>query len=136
MGNVLGARKARDVLWVPIVTSDDGDTEGPPEAGGRETARVGEPRFWKPTAEQLAVLAGDFEEIMGTIALGGIDRLDGAKRALVASAAEGGNVEGPRLVGGRRRCVGGDGAARVRFEDAADGGVAQGSGGGALNVRA
>jgi DNA mismatch repair protein MutH len=67
--------KLGHVLWVPIVTSDDGESDGPPEVGARETARVGEPRFWRPTAEQLAVLAGDFEEIMGTIALGGIDRL-------------------------------------------------------------
>ncbi|MGO8993020.1 MAG: MutH/Sau3AI family endonuclease [Polyangiaceae bacterium] len=55
--------KLAHVLWVPIVTI------------GGEAARVGEPRFWIPTAEQLAVLAGDFEEIMGMIALGGIERL-------------------------------------------------------------
>jgi DNA mismatch repair protein MutH len=55
--------KLTHVLWVPIVTSDE------------EPARVGEPRFWKPTAEQSGVLAADFEEIMGAIALGGIDRL-------------------------------------------------------------
>jgi DNA mismatch repair protein MutH len=57
--------KLAHVLWVPIVTGE--------ETG--ESARVGEPRFWRPTPEQLAVLAADFEEIMGTIALGGIDRL-------------------------------------------------------------
>ena len=55
--------KLAHVLWVPIVT-----IEGEP-------ARVGEPRFWMPNGEQLAVLAADFEEIMGAIALGGIERL-------------------------------------------------------------
>jgi DNA mismatch repair protein MutH len=55
--------KLAHVLWVPIVV----------EAG--EEARIAEPRFWIPTAGQLAVLAGDFEEIMGAIAIGGIERL-------------------------------------------------------------
>jgi DNA mismatch repair protein MutH len=55
--------KLAHVLWVPIVT-----------AAGEET-RVGECRFWVPTAEQLAVLAGDFEEILGAIAIGGIEQL-------------------------------------------------------------
>ncbi len=56
-------RKLGHVLWVPIVTPEN------------EPPRVGEPRFWKPTAEQREILAADFDEIMGAIALGGIDRL-------------------------------------------------------------
>ena len=56
--------KLSHVLWVPIVMAE-----------GDEPDRVGEPLFWKPTGEQLAVLAADFEEIMGAIALGGIERL-------------------------------------------------------------
>ncbi len=59
--------KLTHVLWVPIVTTDpSGDAIAP---------RVGEPRFWQPTAEQLAILGADFDEAMGAIALGGIDRL-------------------------------------------------------------
>jgi DNA mismatch repair protein MutH len=56
--------KLSHVLWVPIVLGDRA-----------ESARVGEPRFWTPTGAQLAVLAADFEDIMGAIALGGIERL-------------------------------------------------------------
>ncbi len=59
------AKLAR-VLWVPIVTGARGEDV---------RARVGEPRFWMPTREQSAILAADFEEILGAIALGGIDRL-------------------------------------------------------------
>lgn len=56
--------KMSHVLWVPIVM---GEVEEP--------ARVGEPRFWRPTEEQLGILAADFEEIMGAIALGGVEQL-------------------------------------------------------------
>jgi DNA mismatch repair protein MutH len=56
--------KLGHVLWVPIVTDDP---SGP--------ARVGHPLLWTPTTEQRAVLADDFEEIMGRIALGGIEQL-------------------------------------------------------------
>jgi DNA mismatch repair protein MutH len=55
--------KLAHVLWVPVVTDD---ASGP---------RVGEPRFWRPSPEQLAVLATDFDELMGTIAMGGIEGL-------------------------------------------------------------
>jgi DNA mismatch repair protein MutH len=58
--------KLAHVLWVPVVTAREGE---------RETGRVGEPRFWRPSPEQLAILAADFDEIMGTIALGGIEHL-------------------------------------------------------------
>jgi DNA mismatch repair protein MutH len=56
--------KLAQVLWVPIVLSNEG-----------APARVAEPRLWRPTGEQLAVLAADFEEAMGIVALGGVDRL-------------------------------------------------------------
>lgn len=56
--------KLSHVLWVPIVMAEE---SAPP--------RVGHPVLWKPTGAQLAVLAADFEEIMGAIALGGIERL-------------------------------------------------------------
>jgi DNA mismatch repair protein MutH len=54
--------KLSHVLWVPIVIDD-----GP--------ARVGAPRLWKPTPDQDAVLASDFEEAMGAVAIGGIESL-------------------------------------------------------------
>jgi DNA mismatch repair protein MutH len=54
--------KLAHVLWVPIVI-DDGPT------------RIGTPRFWKPTPDQDAVLASDFEEAMGAVAIGGIESL-------------------------------------------------------------
>jgi DNA mismatch repair protein MutH len=54
--------KLSHVLWVPIVL-DDGPT------------RVGAPSFWKPTRDQDAVLASDFEEAMGAVAIGGIESL-------------------------------------------------------------
>jgi DNA mismatch repair protein MutH len=54
--------KLSHVLWVPIdVTEPD--------------ARVLEPVFWVPTREQEEILAADFDEVMGTIALGGIETL-------------------------------------------------------------
>jgi DNA mismatch repair protein MutH len=56
--------KLSHVLWVPIVMAEES-----------EDATIGEPVFWKPTEEQLRVLAADFEEIMGAIAIGGIERL-------------------------------------------------------------
>jgi DNA mismatch repair protein MutH len=52
--------KLSRVLWVPIVDPD-------------AAPRVGEPLLWEPTPEQAAVLAADFDEIVGTIALGGIE---------------------------------------------------------------
>ncbi len=55
--------KLSHVLWVPIVIDDDAPT------------RVGAPRFWTPTREQDAVLASDFEDAMGAVAIGGIESL-------------------------------------------------------------
>jgi DNA mismatch repair protein MutH len=55
------AKLAR-VLWFPVV--DDGGVE-----------RAGAPLLWEPTAEQSAILAADFDDIVGAIALGGIEGL-------------------------------------------------------------
>jgi DNA mismatch repair protein MutH len=52
--------KLAHVLWVPIDV---------------DTRRFGAPLFWRPTAEQDAVLRGDFEDALGAIALGGIEGL-------------------------------------------------------------
>jgi DNA mismatch repair protein MutH len=54
--------KLAHVLWVPVETDD-------------AVRRVGEPMFWRPTPEQEAILCADFEEAMGTIAIGGIEGL-------------------------------------------------------------
>ena len=50
------------VLWVPVVVPRDGS---PP--------RVGRSMLWRPTADEEAMLRADFEEIMGTIGVGGIE---------------------------------------------------------------
>jgi DNA mismatch repair protein MutH len=55
------AKLAR-VLWVPIE-----------HAPGNVERTVREPRLWSPTPEQERVLAGDFEEIVGRIAIGDIE---------------------------------------------------------------
>ncbi len=54
--------KLSHVLWVPI------------EVDARPR-RIGAPSFWRPTVEQERVLRADFEEAMGTIAIGGIEGL-------------------------------------------------------------
>jgi len=60
-------QKLAHVLFVPI----HGE-----RAEGRELhARVGEPLFWQPTAEQESILRADFDDLMGMIALGRIELL-------------------------------------------------------------
>lgn len=49
------------VLWVPIESGEDG------------AQRIGEARLWSPSPEQERVLAGDFEEILGRVALGDVE---------------------------------------------------------------
>ncbi|MGH7272359.1 MAG: MutH/Sau3AI family endonuclease [Polyangiaceae bacterium] len=56
------AKLAR-TLWIPIVLRADGSRV------------VGDPRFWSPTIEEERVLAGDFEEIVGRIGLGDVERV-------------------------------------------------------------
>jgi DNA mismatch repair protein MutH len=58
-------QKLAHVLWVPLLTRGRGD----------ENPRVGAPLFWRPTAEQEDVLARDFDDAMGTIAIGGVEGL-------------------------------------------------------------
>lgn len=52
--------KLAHVLWLPIV--GDGDL-----------ATIGRAQLWRPTAEQESVLRGDFEELVGTIAIGKLE---------------------------------------------------------------
>jgi DNA mismatch repair protein MutH len=61
-------RKLARVLWIPIVTP-----RGP---GDRRVARtIGEPLLWSPTREQDDILRADFDDVMGTIGIGGIEGL-------------------------------------------------------------
>ncbi len=53
-------RKLSRVLWMPIVHHDDERV-------------VGRAVLWTPTHEQASILQGDFEEILGAIAIGGIE---------------------------------------------------------------
>jgi DNA mismatch repair protein MutH len=72
-------RKLAHVLWVPVVGSD----------GER---RFGSPLLWRPTAEQESVLRADFEDIVGAIGMGAIERLtarDGRFLQLRPKAAHG-----------------------------------------------
>jgi DNA mismatch repair protein MutH len=54
------AKLAR-VLWMPIEVRDDG------------TRWIAQGRLWSPTPQQDQVLRADFEEILGRIAIGGIE---------------------------------------------------------------
>ena len=59
-------RKLASVLWMPIHS-----------APGRsaDDRRIGAPTLWRPTAPQEAVLRADFDEIMGMIGVGEVERL-------------------------------------------------------------
>lgn len=56
--------KLAAVLWVPIVVPRDGSARC-----------VGRAVLWRPTVEEEAVLRADFDELMGTIGIGGIDAI-------------------------------------------------------------
>jgi DNA mismatch repair protein MutH len=53
-------QKLACVLWLPIVQHENDKT-------------VGRARLWSPTHEQACILQADFEEILGEIAIGGIE---------------------------------------------------------------
>ena len=53
--------KLSRVLWVPI------------EVDEADERVVGQARLWSPTPEQDAVLAGDFEDILGRVAMGDVE---------------------------------------------------------------
>jgi DNA mismatch repair protein MutH len=54
--------KLAHVLWVPILTDDE--------------SRIGATLLWRPTREQEAQLAADFDDLVGAIGMGGIEGLD------------------------------------------------------------
>ncbi len=84
-------RKLAVVLWVPLVTGPRRDpaapsgsgTAPPPARGtvpgddtpGPPGPRVGRVVLWRPTPAQEAVLAADFDEIVGLIGAGGVEAL-------------------------------------------------------------
>lgn len=60
-------RKMECVLWIPLVTG---------EARGAGGPRIGRAVLWRPTPEQEAVLAADFDEIVGLVGAGNVEALD------------------------------------------------------------
>lgn len=77
-------RKLACVLWVPIVHDD-------------HARRVGRALLWSPSDDQVRVLRADFDELIGRIAIGGIEGLD----ARVGEALQ----LRPKAADGRRRSV-------------------------------
>ena len=59
-------RKLARVLWIPILI---------PESRALADRTIGTPLLWRPTPAQDAVLRDDFDEIMGLIGIGAVDRL-------------------------------------------------------------
>lgn len=59
--------KLAHVLFVPVVYPDTTRDD--------RRARLGTPLLWQPSAEQESVLRADFDDLMGLIALGGIEAL-------------------------------------------------------------
>jgi DNA mismatch repair protein MutH len=59
--------KLAHVLFVPVVYPDATRND--------RGASLGTPLFWQPTAAQESVLRADFDDLMGLIALGGIEAL-------------------------------------------------------------
>lgn len=58
-------RKLARVLWIPLLAT----------ATDWRSRRIGAPRLWSPTAEQEAVLRADFDEIVGALATGQVERV-------------------------------------------------------------
>ena len=59
-------RKLACVLWVPVLT---------PEGLALAERRIGRPLLWRPTPAQEAVLAADFDTIMGLVGIGRVEAL-------------------------------------------------------------
>jgi DNA mismatch repair protein MutH len=58
--------KLARVLWIPVVTPER-------TSGGART--IGQALLWSPSPEQDAILRADFDDVMGTIGIGGIEGL-------------------------------------------------------------
>ncbi|MEP7123156.1 MAG: DNA mismatch repair endonuclease MutH [Byssovorax sp.] len=59
-------RKLARVLWIPILV---------PRGSALGARTVGVPLLWRPTPAEDAMLRDDFDEIMGLIGVGAVDRL-------------------------------------------------------------
>ena len=59
-------RKLRRVLWVPVEAST---------AGPLAERRLGYPVLWSPGREQRALIGGDWMDLVGRIAVGGIEEI-------------------------------------------------------------
>ena len=59
-------RKLRRVLWVPVEAST---------AGPLAERRLGHPVLWSPDEEQLEQIRGDWMDLIGCIAVGGIEEI-------------------------------------------------------------
>jgi DNA mismatch repair protein MutH len=59
--------KLAHVLFMPVVYPDSTRDD--------RRARLGSPLFWRPSVEQEAVLRADFDDLLGLIAIGGIEAL-------------------------------------------------------------
>jgi DNA mismatch repair protein MutH len=83
-------QKLARVLWVPLV-----------RAAADESARIGRPVLWQPTPDEEQTLRSDFEELMGRIAIGGIEGLTAhVGHALqIRPKARDGSVRTPVLAG-------------------------------------
>jgi DNA mismatch repair protein MutH len=66
--------KLSHVLWVPVVTPD--------KASPWSARQIAEPFFWEPSASDAALLADDFAELLGTVAVAGVDAVS-ARRGKV-----------------------------------------------------
>ena len=64
-------KKLSAVLWVPLVDAP----RSPENEADPASPRVGRAVLWRPTPEQEAVLAADFDEIVGLIGSGAIEAL-------------------------------------------------------------
>jgi DNA mismatch repair protein MutH len=66
--------KLAHVLWVPVVT--------PAKSAPWTERHLATPFFWEPSADEAALLADDFAELLGTVALAGVDAVS-ARRGQV-----------------------------------------------------
>ena len=59
-------RKLRRVLWMPVEAST---------AGPLAERRLGHPVLWSPDPKQLSLIRGDWMDLIGRIAVGGIEEI-------------------------------------------------------------
>jgi DNA mismatch repair protein MutH len=96
-------RKLKCVLWLPVEST----------AGGKPLAarRLGRALLWEPTPAQAATLEADWTQLVGRIAVGGVEQLDARmgealqvrpKAANAAAQTDAPGVDGARIRTGPR----------------------------------